>query len=195
MCGAAPPAQGVGPAPWLGTPARGGSPLGKRGRGGAGGGGAGVAGGGGAPGAALDASLQTYQQQTAARQQARGNRPQHSAAAALAEATGGEVYGAVPEAAAGLAGVTARGVAAPATPIAGTRTAQLARAGKAGAPRSCLAGSRSRAGGAASAGTARVQVPDGPTSQAEVGSFLGSRAAGRVRARREERAAKEQTRR
>ena len=57
------------------------------------------------------------------------------------------------------------------------------------------AGSRSRAGGAASAGTARVQVPDGPTSQAEVGSFLGSRAAGRVRARREERAAKEQTRR
>ena len=82
MSGAAPPAQGVGPAPWLQIHQQKTVAAGSFGE----------PGGGYAPQQTttqLDATLQGYQAQAAARQHARGNRP-HFSGSALADATAGE---------------------------------------------------------------------------------------------------------
>ena len=202
MSGAAPPAQGVGPAPWLQMHQQKHAVAGPPGEPGGGGGG-----GGGAPQhtpGELSATLQGYQAAAAARQHARGNRP-HASGSALADAKAGEAAGAFyqADAAAAQLSLDARLEAARNAPPPQRATATpLSRAG--GAARSFLGGAaraipgvaakRSEGAGRTAAPAAvRGKVPAAPKSVAEEGDYLGGRAAERVRARRGDRAAHEQT--
>ena len=180
MSGAAPPAQGIGPAPWLQMHQQKHATAGPPGE----------PGGGCAPQqttAQLSATLQGYQAAAAARQHARGNRP-HVSGSALADATAGEAAGALRQ---------AEAAAAPSIDAhlstSGTET-PLNRVG--GPARSIVgvADKRSeRSGRAAAPAAVRAHGPAAPKSPAEVGDYLGGRAAERVRARRGDRAAHEQT--
>ena len=201
MSGAAPPAQGVGPAPWLQMHQQKHAAAGLPSEPGGGGGG----GSGGTPQytpGELSATLQGYQAAAAARQHARGNRP-HASGSALAGAKAGEAAGTSyqAEAASAQLSLDARLAAArnaPPPPQRATAT-PLSRAG--GAARSFLGGAARAIPGVAakrSEGAGRAAAPAAvreqvPKSAAEEGDYLGGRAAERVRARRGDRAALEQT--